>query len=77
MPTRGPEVSHTDFLEYKSSGPRVSKLILDTGTPHSPQPRCIAIGVCYSIVGCFKVSETVPIPGERFGERFGRNVRML
>jgi hypothetical protein len=32
------DVSHVDFLEYKSSGPRVSKLILDTGTTYFTAP---------------------------------------
>jgi pepsin A len=32
------DVSHVDFLEYKSTGPRVSKLILDTGTTYFTAP---------------------------------------
>jgi len=32
------DVSHVNFLEYKSSGPRVSKLILDTGTTYFTAP---------------------------------------
>jgi len=32
------DVSHTNFLEFKNSGPRVSKLILDSGTTYFTAP---------------------------------------